>query len=45
MILSISNNNYILKVGDLIKFIKETKYVNSIRIKIMEKAVEKVKNK
>jgi len=34
MIISISNNNYILKVGDLIKFIKETKYVNSIRIKI-----------
>ena len=34
MIPSISNNNYILKVGDLIKFIKETKYVNSIRVKI-----------
>ena len=33
MILSISNNNYILKVGDLIKFIKEIKYQSGLTIK------------
>lgn len=33
-VLSVSNNNYILKVGDLVKVVKEVKFVMGPTIKV-----------
>jgi uncharacterized Zn ribbon protein len=40
-VLSVSNNNYILQIGDLVKIVKEVKFVGSSTIKVNELYVVK----